>query len=120
MITCEANDEVAFDEGDLGEPAILTVEDCWNDEERRIRKSGIATAMVGDAYIAITNLNLLCEKALDAFGESAHILRFDGDYSAHRDYENALAYARKLSGLAVSAYEPPLLLTPEETARIGL
>ena len=112
-------DEIEFDEGDLGGVAILTLEECWNDEERRLRKSGVEASMIGEAYVVITNLNLLCDKASEAFGESAHILRFDGDYSAHRDYENALAYARKLSGLAGGTYEPPLQLAPEETARIG-
>ena len=113
------SEEIDLHTGDLAGIAILTVEDCWNDEERRIRKSGLGTGMIGEAYIAITNLNLLCEKALETFGESAHILRFDADYSAHRSYENALAYAKKLSGYSVQSFEPPLLLTPEETARIG-
>lgn len=73
------------------EPRIMTIEECMNDEERRIRKSG---DLGSEFYLVIADLNLLCEKAMDAHGMgNSRVMEYDGEYSGHRNETEALYYA---------------------------
>ncbi|MDA8031773.1 MAG: hypothetical protein MPK62_11750, partial [Alphaproteobacteria bacterium] len=70
---------------------VMTVEECMNDEERRIRKSGGAGSEI---YLVIADLNLLCEKVTDAHGmKDSRVMEYDGQYSGHKNETEALYYA---------------------------
>lgn len=77
--------------GDGWELNVMSVDECINDEERRIRKFGI-----GDIHIAVANLNLLCDKLVNLYGsEESRILEYDSGYTGHRNEIEALHYAAR-------------------------
>ena len=117
--------ESQMNDGD--EFKIMTIEECMNDEERRIRKSG---DLGSEIYLVIADLNLLCEKAMDAHGMgNSRIMEYDGQYSGHKNETEALYYAAcqhwpdseheivAVSSDVASGDPAPIILAPSERAR---
>ena len=72
---------------------VMSLDECINDEERRIRKFGI-----GEVHRAVANLNILCDKTADTFGvnDETCILEYDSNYTGHKSYLGALYHAAKI------------------------
>ncbi|MDA8003863.1 MAG: hypothetical protein MPK08_03045 [Alphaproteobacteria bacterium] len=71
---------------------VMTLDQCINDEERHIRKSGMGAG--SEVHLAVANLNILCDKVAERCNVyDARILEYDSEYTGHSSEIEALHYA---------------------------